>query len=598
MRSLHELLDEAEKRWRAQINRDFPLRAQTPVIKDRPTNSKWDFRTDMSQIFATINKDDVLRKEFEEVITKYWQGSPDDLAIETLHYILYHELYHPLEAPFSIRGENNDNKRTHQAIRRGLIKAQPELTPQEQLDKLVNVTNLMQDFILDNRVYLENLVRNYFRKDIVPSGRMINLIDVPVLTTAGTITMYLYSLLYGTNTNPFFAEHAQEEGQKVAMKALEALLNETPKTSTPEEIQDCAKNVRQIFTQDRYAGIERFISVIAPYIFTGQNTDTQMDSPVEIVNGDNILDDLLDDMTPEEQDILLKKLQVKESPRELTIPTEVSHEYYKRNHPKVSIVGGSKVGETQIVGKRKKWHPVGSRIISKEDLGKYNLENIARFQRKTRLPMLVQLPNGLYRINDYEIREQDIKDVVYVDSKIDIPDMVEFYLDRSGSMHPRLGIGSGSRWDMLSSATYGFIDALCQGSVELKKRCLARFHVFAMETRTSEVIDVLDFWRGNKPAMDAIFSPCDERSTNLDINIDANNLRRTYLIATDGEINDTQREADKMRKLARNSTVILFEIGGCYSLGKAVMNEPNIHYYPVHDKQRLFQEGLKVLLSK
>ena len=62
----------------------------------------------------------------------------------------------------------------------------------------------------------------------------------------------------------------------------------------------------------------------------------------------------------------------------------------------------------------------------------------------------------------------------------------------------------------------------------------------------------------------------------------------------------TEREAEKMRSLAKNphNHVVLFEIGGTYDLGNAVKNDPNIVYHQVHDKDKMLQAGLEVLLSK
>jgi hypothetical protein len=62
----------------------------------------------------------------------------------------------------------------------------------------------------------------------------------------------------------------------------------------------------------------------------------------------------------------------------------------------------------------------------------------------------------------------------------------------------------------------------------------------------------------------------------------------------------TVPEAKKMRELAKNrdNTVVLFEIGGTYELGNAVKNDPNIHYYQVHNKEQMLQHGLEVLLAK
>ena len=111
------------------------------------------------------------------------------------------------------------------------------------------------------------------------------------------------------------------------------------------------------------------------------------------------------------------------------------HEFYKRNHPKVKILGGAKKGETVVVGKDEKFVLKNATILTEEQLSKLNLTRIARFQQRTRLPTLIPLPNGFYRLNEYDVQERERRSIVYVDQSLDIPDVVEFYLDSSGSMY-------------------------------------------------------------------------------------------------------------------------------------------------------------------
>ena len=79
--------------------------------------------------------------------------------------------------------------------------------------------------------------------------------------------------------------------------------------------------------------------------------------------------------------------------------------------------------------------------------------------------------------------------------------------------------------------------------------------------------------------------------------------KRTCVIVTDGNLvidGRTERESKKMKHLAEqpNTHVLLFEIDGSYKLGQAVKSDPNIHYFPVYDKNTMFRNGLEVLLGK
>ena len=79
--------------------------------------------------------------------------------------------------------------------------------------------------------------------------------------------------------------------------------------------------------------------------------------------------------------------------------------------------------------------------------------------------------------------------------------------------------------------------------------------------------------------------------------------KRSYVVVTDGQLvidGRTAREARKMKDVASdsNNNVVLFEIGGTYDLGRAVKSDPNIVYHQVHDKNKMLNAGLEVLLSK
>jgi len=285
-----------------------------------------------------------------------------------------------------------------------------------------------------------------------------------------------------------------------------------------------------------------------------------------------------------------------------------THEFYKRNHPKVKIIGGGKVGESVVVGKQEYWDLKRSTVLTEDQLGRVNLGRINRLQKRTRLPWLIDLENRTFRLNEYELESRDLKDVVYVDQQIDVPDMVEFYLDSSGSMFGGTAgnykVNDGSRWDMLSHVMYGFADALRQGGKQLGKKTKMRIHNFGNKQVSSEIVPVDAFWNGDVESLRTLFKPAngyDEEDINVTHHRDGQ--KRSYVVVTDGELvinGRTAREARKMKDVARdtNNNVVLFEIGGTYDLGRAVKSDPNIVYHQVHDKNKMLSAGLEVLLSK
>lgn len=639
MKSMHLLLNEAERKWREEIRQDYPLRSDTPVIRNgkKLVGRDWEFSTDLRKIFASIGNDEGLQGKFDSAIAKYWDGEPEDLARETLHYLLFHELYHPIEAPFSVSGEVNDKKSIHQAIRRGIVKAEPDLSPLEQVTKVMASQNGVKDFILDNRFYLDNAVAGYVRDDIIPTWDILELQDAPARSNFYTATRFMYGALYGPeSTYGFFEGKTGDKGVEIAEQALGALLGKKvhlPKTGIEtkdleEQLQAYIREIRDVFSgDDRYRGIERFMQVLGPYI----EKDMPQGRPDQQGAGagtspQTILQDLLDDMAPEEQAQFIKGLAEGDetgqfsdgqpnstdgdsnSTEELnSLDVLAIHEYYKRNHPTVQIVGGKKVGESVVVGEQEYWDITKSTVITEDQLGSVNLGYVARFQKKTRLPMLVPLENGQYRLNEYTLKKRDLKDIVYVDVNLGVPDVVEFYLDSSGSMYQdadNYGFNDGSRWDMLSNVLYGFVDALQQGSRQVGKDCKIRIHNVADSQKSSKLITVDQFWRGYPEALKTLFKPENGYSEeDLDIGMHNDGQKRVYVVATDGELvisGRTDRESAKMRRLGKrpNNDVILFEIGGTYSLGKAVQSDSNIHYHQVHDKARMLQAGLEVLMSK
>ncbi len=654
MKSMHVLLDEAEHEWREDVRRDFPLHSDTPVVKTGKLNNRdWEFYTDLNKIFSLINNDDSLKKKFETVVTKYWKGSPDDLARATLKYLLNHELYHPLEAPFSVDGDHSDNKLIHQAIRKGVLRAEPALTPLDQLVKVHASQNGVKDFILDNRFYLDNKKGKYVQEDIIPVWDLLELQDSDDKTNFYTITRFLYGVLYGPqSTYSFFQEKAGKDGANVAEKALGSLVQKT--TPLPKEdlsllgkatkivkkgkksgalkeldtLQEYSSEIRKVFSSDgRYKGIERLMSVLGPYV----QKDMPQGRPDQQGDGSgtspqNILQDLLDDMTPSEQSAFINSLSTDKNLAQMGMgkPGSISsgtksneeyntldvfsiHEFYKRNHPNIKIIGGSKTGESVVVDNKEYWHLKKSEVITEDNLSKINLRHVARFQQKTGLPVLIPLENHQYRLNEYEIRTKEIKDIKFVDETMDVPDIVEFYLDSSGSMYGEtnnFGFNDGSSWDMLSNVIYGYIDALYQGGKVLNKKCSLRVHNFANSQKSSEIISVEDFLKGNGKALTTLFKP-ENGYGHEDICIQDFNdgLKRSYVVVTDGNLvleGRTEREAKKMKKLAKdpNNKVLMFEIGGEYALGTAVKNDPNIFYTPVYDKNKMLQDGIEVLLSR
>src|SRR3989344_906434 len=387
-------------------------------------------------------------------------------------------------------------------------------------------------------------------------------------------------------------------------------------------------DIRGVFSgSDRYRGIERFMEILGPYVQQGMPQGRpEMHSGEGGASPQTILQDLLEDMTPDEQNAFTSELSqqnlealvkagTKLSDGGLTTPNIVdemknldvlaAHEFYKRNHPKVNIVGSGKEGQSLVVGQQQYWDLKRSTTLTQDQLGRLDLKKIDSLQRKTRLPWLIEVGNGTYVLNEYALETRDLRAIEYVDKKIAVPDATEIYVDSSGSMFGgsagNFKLDDGSRWDMLSQVVYGFADALMQGGKQVGAKPNIRFHNFANQQVSSPLITVDQFWNGDVETSRVLFRP-DNGYDQEDLNLTqfADGVKRAYIVVTDGQLvinGRTAREAAKMKKLARSplNHVALFEIGGTYDLGRAVEGYAGIAYHQVHNKEEMLTAGLEVL---
>lgn len=629
MQAISQLLDDAEEAWRNDLRSDYnSVWHDIPVDRSRENfpDRDWQFYTDLDTIFAEINDDAALQDAFEDTVTAYWDGDPEELARDTLHYLLFHELYHPLEAPAS----REDEKQLHQAIRRGILDAEPELTPEEQFAKVMAAENLVKDFILDTRFAVDNRGDRYVRDDIIPAFDVIALDGQPARTDAYTVSRYLYGVLYGPQeTHDFFADKT-DDGTDVAADTVEAVLDrdiEFPPTGDEEQtaeeyVAEYVQELHETFRpgNGRYDAVERLMAVLGPYV------DETMENPRGDLDGvsaseGSVLEDLLEDMDPAEQNEFLEDLVDEldgdgengddgggdgaggDAPFDpLNAKQSAMHEFYRNNHPTVTLLGDGKTGKQVDAGTYEYLEPTRTDVITEDELAELDLQRIARAHQRG-IPMLLPLDDDLYRLIQYEEREEPVQDVRYVDEAITVPDVVEFYLDSSGSMYDEDdGFDDGSRWDMLMHVLYGTVDAIRQASDRTGARCDVRIHNFADSQVSSSRVDADTFWDGDEELLDVLYHPENGGDTTaLDIQHYPDGDDRAHVVVTDGDMNkDKYAKRQRQKLVDRDDTgeqTLLIEIGDTYNLGQAVANA-GLPYRQVHDKDEMLTEGLDVLLYR
>ncbi len=160
---LEELLD-AESVWREVTSSEHPLFADMPVEHVEPDPKKkrhWFFATDAQKIMAHVYKPDFVLQKFREVVVPLFGSlydidpatntaeESDEFAhylIEcTFTYLLFHELIHPVYCPRS----QTDKERLDVALKNGIKRAEPTLSPRDLVNKVGNARNFMWDFLDD-----------------------------------------------------------------------------------------------------------------------------------------------------------------------------------------------------------------------------------------------------------------------------------------------------------------------------------------------------------------------------------------------------------------------------------------------------------------
>ena len=167
-----------------------------------------------------------------------------------------------------------------------------------------------------------------------------------------------------------------------------------------------------------------------------------------------------------------------------------------------------------------------------------------------------------------------------------------------------VGFNDGSRRDLSLSVIYAFVLELHKEATKQNKKVFLRFHSFSEEQVSSELVLIDDFITGNSSTLRALFNPNNgHHFENLDIEIpDFDKQKRVIVVITDGDLvleGRTEREANKMATLVGNplTQVILFEMEQHFSLGKAVASNKKIHSYSVKEKDRMFYQGIDVIME-
>lgn len=554
---------------------------------------------------------------------------PEDEVIRSFYYFeLYKNFYKRLESPFSAK----DRKSIHKAIYDGLVQNDPDLLPGQALSRIEILSEVIKEFIALNRMFIENEDREDFLNEILNFQYQLILDKSTPSVNIFTVIFYLSTVLYSSKVSLLLLEkYLLEDNYGVTELALKKLLNRKLNIDLPSKLNNYLDNdekelraihkmgfeVRRMFERlpDRYQAISRFVTVLDRYI-----DFSLIYYPYKpTYSKDELLIDLFDTFTIDEQSQFVKGILNQENVQTTVGPSsgisfesKAMHEFYKRNHPSLHLLGDSGVSKNllQKGNYRVKIKKV-TRISEHEIENKLDLSRILSFQTTFGVPVLVPIDDEDYFYYEYKILYHDKRKVRYrrYSKFFTIPDILEIYIDNTGSMYwaedeDYVGFNDGSRRDMSLSVIYAFVMELYQEATKQNKKVYLRFHSFSEEQVSSELVLIDDFVTGNSSTLRALFNPNNgHHFENLDIEIpDFDKQKRVIIVITDGDLvldGRTEREAEKMATLVSNplTQVILFEMEQHFSLGKAVASNKKIHSYSVKEKDRMFYQGIDVIME-
>lgn len=624
MKDIEKLLEKGVDNWREEvkINRslwsDMPVKTESPIVPDSDSpflpdkipEKEWLFHTDGSTVYTVINDPARLESKFQNIAPQFWEEDSEKLAEDVFTYLPFHELYHPIYAPFS----EEDRARTNYAAKKGIEKAEPDLNQLEVMGKVRFSHNSILDMMVDTKFALENNQRDLVESDI------ITLYDV--FETHGTpfaelnsyhITRYLGASLFGPETvENYFKKRVGSEGVSVAEESLGSLLERDVDLSSEDRLdrENYLKQMEQKFSDldERYDAISRFMTELAPYVPASIPMSPGLSMPVELLENmagdEELLEDLLDTMTDEEAEDFIEEITEELDQKgngDLRLQHRAMHEFYKRNNASIDLSGSGTTGQSIVEGIENYYDVQDIELVPKEELANRDLEAFLDFQESTGNPKVV-MDGEKAIIFDYNERKRQKREVGFVNDSIDLPGAVEFYLDSSGSMlepdwdyDSVKGFKDNSKWDQLTRVFYGLTDAIIQGENKTDLQSRIRIHNFASETVSTELIDPKSFWDGSEVGLDKLFRPENGSGTRLELDEYSDGLSRTYVVVTDGEVAEWENLYEQIDSIAQRDKLNYFEVGENSELGYELEEHPEVKYYSVDGMEEIVDQGIEIL---
>lgn len=217
-------------------------------------------------------------------------------------------------------------------------------------------------------------------------------------------------------------------------------------------------------------------------------------------------------------------------------------EYYRRHAEPLTFRSPDRRAIAFDLGRQRRWRLKNAQMLAAPDVTQLDPSQVLTFQATTGLPVLMNLAEGYWQLNEYRLEETPVRSYALQPCGVEIPDAWVLIVDSSGSMATAAYVGTGGKYDLLMRVCYGAARGL-----EAVARALHRdlkFGVvnFSNSTSFSGLCDFLPAFaaRRNRVKETLLVPQCG--GTELDLGVLAGVDRELppgralYTLVTDGEI--------------------------------------------------------------
>ncbi len=583
-----------------------------------------EFYTDRERVYVCLHRPQEVESAWRNLVLPAYRPAPDllypgtgtmpddelarNLWLDTLLFVLFHELYHPLVCPNSAA----DEKAIAHALYRGIRSRIPTLTSVDALEGAHHVKNLVWDLVV-NVTFLARLggagldpLRASCARGFAHARRRAGAAPVRSLPTAVVPAMYFLSARNATTDlligvmgalytylsapaadlrerllDAFRAEgrrlHCPVPPDELAVSLLEQFAGAEARLLLSGD-RDVLRLARRAVLggllglfehpRKRYQAVEAVGRFLAPFL-RGRQKQGSIDARTcghrsagqPPGDGDlaETLQDLMEELPAQDADDLIRGASRPGSGgggdgeggtgwAPLTVAA--ADEFYKRNSTPLSFRSPDSRTVWFDLGKQKQWRVKRAQTLTAPEAARLDMERVLTFQAATGLPLLMKLSEGYYQLNEYVLRQTPIRTYTRQACGLEVPDNWVLLVDSSGSMGSSAYVGTGEKYDVLMRVCYGVARGLVEAARLLRRE--VRFGVvnFSSATTFSGMCDLATaFAESLNPMKQTLLVPqCG--GTTLDVGILAQVEaalapgRTVYTLITDGEIDNGAEVAE------------------------------------------------------